>query len=171
MLVVLSKLALLLEVLKRTQNIQTDSPTYGKESLRVVLSTAASNRCYCKSIAVKAALLQGASLKCKVFLWPPPEALAGSNIWELITCVYGLNEKMKPSKYDLAIFYCHKHGVLEGIITCHIDDFIWFGTNNFSKKIIDKLWGTFRFGSEHSGMFKYLGLYVQQQHDKRILVH
>ena len=168
-------------------NIQTDSPTCGKEALRVVFSIAASEKWTCHTLDVKAAFLQGSPLQRKVYLRPPLEANAGKHIWLLNTCVYGLNDAsrywylrvreelfklgMKASKFDGAIFYFHNNNILEGIICTHVDDFFYCGTNNFKSSIIDKLRNIFKFGSEQSNMFKYIGLNIKRLNNGKIIVH
>ena len=165
-------------------SIQTDSPTCGKESIRVVLAIAASKKWICNSIDIKAAFLQGAHIERDVFLRPPPEAKSKGKVWHLQKCVYGLNDasrcwymrvrqelfnlNMISSKYDKAIFYWFYEGELAGIITCHVDDFFWCGTKNFKSKVIDKLRSIFLFGEEHSEIFKYVGLYIHQQENGKI---
>ena len=68
----------------------------------------------------------------------------------------------RKSKFDDAIFYWYCNDKLEGILSCHVDDFVWGGTNNFIKKVINVLKPTFSISSEECKTFKYLGLYVQQ---------
>ena len=170
-----------------TSGVQTDSPTCGKESLRVVLAIAASQSWSCHSIDVKAAFLQGSPLEREVFLRPPSEANAGSHVWKMKTCVYGLNDAsrywylrvrrellalgMVASKLDAALFYWRAEDGLEGIITCHVDDFLWCGSSRFEKKVIEKLRQVFLLGSEESEIFRYLGLHIHQQSDRVIKVH
>ena len=170
-----------------TSGVQTDSPTCGKESLRVVLAIAASQSWSCHSIDVKAAFLQGSPLEREVFLRPPVEANAGSHVWRMKTCVYGLNDAsrywylrvrqellnlgMVASKLDAALFYWRAEDGLEGIITCHVDDFLWCGSTRFEKEVIEKLRQVFLLGSEESEIFRYLGLQIHQQSDKVIKVH
>ena len=45
----------------------------------------------------------------------------------------------KKSKFDDAMFYWHNNGKLEGILSCHDDDFVWGGTINFINKVADVL--------------------------------
>ena len=162
-----------------SSSMQTDSPTCGSESLKVVFSIAASKKWKGNSIDIKAAFLQGASMDRDVYLRPPPEAKSDGKIWHLKKCVYGLNDasrywymrvrqelfklNMKSSKYDKAIFYWYDKGELSGIITSHVDDFFWCGTDSFRFSVIDKLRNIFEFGEEHSDFFKFIGLCIQQQ--------
>ena len=170
-----------------SSSMQTDSPTCGPESLRVVFEIAASKKWKGNSIDIKAAFLQGASMKRIVLLRPPPEAKSDLNVWQLKKCVYGLNDasrywymrvrqelfklNMKCSKYDKAIFYWYDEGELSGIITSHVDDFFWCGTASFRSNVIDNLRDIFEFGEEHSDFFKYIGLYIQQQENGKIILN
>ncbi|CAL4230517.1 unnamed protein product [Meganyctiphanes norvegica] len=78
---------------------------------------------------------------------------------------------MMPSKYDKAIFYWYYQGELAGIITSHVYDFFWCGTERFGINVIDKLRNIFLFGEEHSDIFKYIGINIHQQENGTILLH
>ena len=72
-------------------NVRTDSPTCSKETIRIALSIAASEKWKCNSLDVKAAFLQGNPLTRDIYVKPPKEAKT-QNIWKLQKAVYGLNE-------------------------------------------------------------------------------
>ena len=59
-------------------------------------------------------------------------------------------------KYDEAIFYWHQNGKLQGVLTAHVDDFFWAGSDKFEKNIINRLTSTFKISSEQSENFKYI---------------
>lgn len=64
----------------------------------------------------------------------------------------------------------YSYGRLEGIITCHVDEF--FGmVHSFGRKIIDNPRKILLFVVEQSEMFKNLGLRVRQQSDKSIVIN
>ena len=48
---------------------------------------------------------------------------------------------------------------------------LWCGTSNFGREVIETLRGTFHLGAEQSGIFRYLGLNLQQQSNKTIVVN
>ena len=75
----------------------------------------------------------------------------------------------RKSKFD-ATFYWYNNGKSEGILSCHIDDFVWGSINNFIKTVIKTLKKTFSISPEECETFKHLGLYVQQN-DGEIIVH
>ena len=122
-------------------------------------------------------------MKCLLKLPPEVDTI---NLWKLLVTVYGLCDaprawylKVKEvlekagarkSKFDDAIFYWYHNDKLEGILSCKVDDFVWGGTNNFIKKVINVLKQTFSINSEECETIKYLGLYVQQK-DGEITIH
>ena len=67
--------------------------------------------------------------------------------------VYG----MLKSKSDDAMFYWLSDGKLEGVLRCYVDDFVWGGSINFEKQIINVLKETFSVSSQDFETFKYLG--------------
>ena len=91
-------------------------------------------------------------MKCLLKLPPEVDTI---NLWKLLVTVYGLCDaprawylKVKEvlekagarkSKFDDAIFYWYHNDKLEGILSCNADDFVWGGTNNFIKKVINVL--------------------------------
>ena len=44
---------------------------------------------------------------------------------------------VSKNKFDDAIFYYHKNNNLEGIISTHVDDVFWGGTQAFQENVID----------------------------------
>ena len=59
---------------------------------------------------------------------------------------------------------------MEGILCCHVDDFVWGGTKNFKNKVIKLLNETFSISLERCETFKYLGLDVCEN-DNVITLH
>lgn len=155
--------------------IPKDSPTCYKESLRAILAIFAQNKWQPQSIDVKTAFLQGKHIEREVYIRPPHEANCPQHVWKLNKCVYGLSDASlywydsvksvlletgaKMSKIDPAVFYyMTKEGVLEGVIACHVDDFIWGGTNVFEQIVIDVIRNKFQIGKENSAAFQYVGI-------------
>ena len=87
------------------QNIDKESPTCSKDSLRTLFTVAAQNDWCLKSIDIKTAFLQGNLLNRDVFIQSPPEAKCHQNcIWKLNKCVYGLcNASLKWSALKIKI--------------------------------------------------------------------
>lgn len=92
-------------------------------------------------------------------------------------CVYGLADaslfwynKVKEtmqklggtvSKVDPAVFYwlddlCK----VTGVLACHVDDFMWGGSDMFSTVVIPKLIAVFQVGREEHNSFNYIGMEV-----------
>ena len=52
------------------------------------------------------------------------------------------------SKYDKAIVYWKKDAVLQGIIACHVDDFIFSGTALFMDNVVKSLKQKFKVSAQ-----------------------
>ena len=101
------------------RDIRKDSPTCGKDSLRLCLIILASKHWKISSLDIKAAFLQGKEINREVFLIPPAEANT-DKLWQLNKTVYGLSDAsrtwylsvreeltqigVEDSSYDEAIF-------------------------------------------------------------------
>ena len=122
-----------------TTKIRTDSPNISQENLCLICMIAVNNGWKLHSIGIKEAFLQGFPIDRDVYLVPPVEANTGK-LWKLKTAVYGLvdafrawyltvtdeltSQGAKCSIYDNALFYWRNCGKLEGIVCCHVDDFL-----------------------------------------------
>ena len=163
-------------------NVQKDSPTCAGESLRIVLAVIAQRQWKVNSMDIKTAFLQGHLLERQVFLRPPPEAHAKGKIWLLNKCVYGLNDASlnwykrvkevmctlggKMSKVDPAVFYWYdEEGQLQGVLACHVDDFLWGGDCSFEVEVIEKVRSHFLVGREEMDCFSYVGIEISQASD------
>lgn len=61
------------------------------------------------------------------------------------------------SKVDQAIFYwLDKDSAVCGVLGCHVDDFIWGGTQGFSTTVIPELRSAFQIGREEHENFCYV---------------
>ena len=76
---------------------------------------------------------------------------------------------MLKSKFGDATFYWLLNGKLEGVLCCHVDDFVWGGSINFEKQVINILKETFSVSSQEPEIFKYLGLYIDKKNDATTL--
>ena len=73
--------------------VQSDSPTFGKDALRIFLAVIASKNWTVKSTDIKSAFLQGKPIDRDIYLIPPKEAdTQAGNTWKLKRCLYGLND-------------------------------------------------------------------------------
>ena len=163
--------------------VPKDSPTCGKDILRVTLAIIAINKWELKSIDIKTAFLQGNKLSRDVYIKPTLEANCEINfVWKLKKCVYGLSNASlkwyhqikafvltnggKVSEIDPSMFTWHENNSLTGVIIVHVDDFLLAGNEKFQNTFIANLWQTFAIGKEESKQFKYLGLNYCYQEDK-----
>ena len=139
--------------------LKKESPTCGKDSLRIMLIITMSYGWCIKSLDIKRAFLQGMKLQRDVFIKPPPEAKVHGIVWKLIFAVYGLTDASRHfydrvelvliqlgafvSKLDPALFYFKHDNVVQGILVVHVDDFLYAGTTLFHEKVIKKLFEVF----------------------------
>ena len=162
-----------------TDNLQKDSPTCCRESLRLVLMTSATMKWILHSIDITAAFLQGGLIERKVFLKPPADVCSSDTVWLLKRCIYGLNDAPRSwynrvrevlvglgaivSSFDNALFLWYdSSGNLMGLLASHVDDFIYSGTKFFLTTVIVKLIQTFKVSKSCDGSFKYLGITIKQ---------
>ena len=105
--------------------IQKDSPTCSKDTLRTVQSVLCQKAWNLENIDTKAATFQGDSLNRDVFVEPPVEADCNESfLWKLDKCIHGLSDssfmwydrfrkfmsscKSKVSRVDPALFLWHE---------------------------------------------------------------
>ena len=69
---------------------------------------------------------------------------------------------MKVSLYDKCVFLWHKEKKLVGIITTHVDDFEYAGTQEWQDNVIRKIMDMFKISKMEKGSFKYIGLRIEQ---------
>ena len=164
---------------ENVDDLRTDSPTCMRESLRLLLAISSSKEWSINSIDIKVAFLQGKKIDRTIFLKPPKEAKSVGKLWKLKKAVYGLSDASRVwylrvvdevsklgatiSRYDKAFFNWKKDGILQGMMAVHVDDFIWCGTSDFEKCIIDPIRATFKISKEHKKVFRYLGVDLQQR--------
>ena len=163
---------------EESTNVRSDSPTCMKDSLRLLFTAAASNDWQLNSIDIKAAFLQGNPIERDLFLQPPREAKCDGMVWRLRKVVYGLSDASRvwylrvldemsklgatTSKYDKAVFIWRVNNKVEGILACHVDDFLWTGTWNFETKVTNPLKNVFKVSVESVDCFKYVGIQVNR---------
>ena len=163
-----------------TTQIQTDSPTCNKESVRILLAILSGNRWDMHTMDIKNAFLQGNDIQRETFLRPPKFAKT-NKIWKLKKTPYGLSDAGRQwyvrvlkellslgaiqSSYDKAAFVWYKDNSTMGVMVLHVDDFLYGGSEEFLKNIITKIRKIFIVGLEETNNFKYLGLHISQQPD------
>ncbi|CAC5415686.1 unnamed protein product [Mytilus coruscus] len=124
--------------------IPKNSPTSEKQSLRLILSIIANKRWSINSVDIKTAFLQGEKMQREVYLRPPKEAKA--NVYGLADASLKWYEKVKTtlldcggtvSKFDSAVFYWYNEKCLTGVLTVHVDDFLWAGSSSFEESVLE----------------------------------
>ena len=72
---------------------------------------------------------------------------------------------------DNAVFYYRENGKTQGIINVHVDDFITMGTENFYRKVVDKLKTMFNFSKIERGEdgFRFTGVDIKTTSDGIIM--
>ena len=60
------------------------------------------------------------------------------------------------------MFRWYNQGHLEGLFIMQVDDFLYSGTENFKKTIINKIQEKFKVGKHMEGNFKYVGFDIIQ---------
>ena len=61
-------------------------------------------------------------------------------------------------KLDNAVFSWYNNGSLQGLVACHVDDFVYGGNELFHTNVVEKLRSIFIVGTEQSRCFKFLGI-------------
>ncbi|KAM9471315.1 uncharacterized protein ACWYII_007190 [Salvelinus alpinus] len=139
-----------------TKQLPKDSPTCASESLRLLLTVICQKQWKLNSIDIKSAFLQGTELSRDIHIRPPPEAKSEGTLWKLKKCVYGLadgslycyskvkatvlNTGGKMSQVDPAVFHWLDQDCnVTGVLACHVDDFIWGGSQTFASTVIPHL--------------------------------
>lgn len=155
--------------------LRTDSPTCSKESLRMLLCILAAKRWKLCSIDIKSAYLQGNDISRDIYL-QPPKCANTTKLWKLNKTPYGLVDAGRQwyirvvkeftalgahqAKCDRAVFIWSNpdNDGPCGILTSHVDDFLYGGNSQFQNKILPKIREIFQIGLEESDSMRYLGL-------------
>ena len=133
-------------------NIQTDSPTVRKLSLRILFALALQYGRKVKNADVTSAFLRLHPLDRDVYVKPPADIHMEGTLWKLRVAVYGLGEAwrecyatisdwlikigMIKTETDPALFYYVKKGRPVGILALHVDDALYVGSAEFDKDVI-----------------------------------
>ena len=69
----------------------------------------------------------------------------------------------KQLKVDNAVFSWFENGCLHGLVACHVDDFVYAGSELFHAQVVTKLRSSFIIGKEEKYCFKFLGIFLECQ--------
>ena len=164
---------------EKPEEIQKESPTIRKCSMRTFLSMAASHEWTIKTTDIKSAFLQGNPLKLDVYVQPPKEAKVQNGfICKLKKCLYGLDDaarkffnsiyeelkrlQCQQSHLDPALFCFYQNYTFSGLFACHVDDFLHAGNQYFDESVMKHLRDRFLAGKLEGGIFKYVGFQIIQ---------
>ena len=170
-----TKARLVVRGFEECPDVQTDSPTVAKDSLRVFIALASSMNWDLRSVDIKAAFLQGNVFDRDVYVKPPREAQCSDQVlWKLSKAVYGLVDASRhwfmsikdrlisfgcaQSKLDKAYFTWYEGATLSGMIIIHVDDFIYAGSERFISRVVSGIRNSYVISNECSECFHYVGL-------------
>ena len=155
------------------ENIRADSPTAGKDTLKLALMIAANERWSIKSCDIKSAYLQGQELQRDILVRPPAEYDKPNKIWKLKKAAYGVLDggrlfylKLKEELINLGLHKVHADGALftfvkdgkfHGVVACHVDDLLMGGDEVFEKEVENKLLAAFQYSKIEVDDFNYCG--------------
>ena len=162
---------------KNKEYVRADSPSAGKETLRLALMIAANEGFSVKGADIKSAYLQGQELDRQIFVRPPPEADAEGKLWLLKKAAYGVLDGgrlfylrlveelarlgLHKVHADGALFTYVKNGTFHGLVASVVDDLIIAGDEVFEAEVEKKLQNIFVFSKVEVGKFKFCGCNVR----------
>ena len=138
---------------------RSDSPTTGKDAIRVLIGFSVANTWKCHCLDVK-----GQTINRDVYLLPPEEANQDGFLWKLKKMAYGLQDGSRNwyltiksllcnlgcamATCDPAVFFLREENRLLGLLVVHVDDVIWCGSEEFERKITQPVRSTYKIGKE-----------------------
>ena len=165
---------------KGIENIRTDSPTVSSESLRLMLTFAASTGLKINSIDFSSAFVQGKDIDRTVFLRPPPDVRQQKPgiVWHVVKRLYGFKDAsrgwmqaldedlkalgMQRSHYDKGLYFYVENNVVTGFIAVHVDDLLIIGPPSMYKDVIKPIKAKYVIGSHDEGAFTFTGWTLRQ---------
>lgn len=175
-------------------SIQTQSPTCGKDTVRLLLTVAASYGWEAVMIDLTNAYFQAELSKREggLYLVPPSDIKDDGMIWRVKGNLYGLrdgaaNLRKKAIKHlkqiggvqsetDPCLIIFKKQGETQGAATIWVDDYFVVGTQEIRQFVQKKIQEEFTVGRIVKDSFKYLGIKIEvrkdggfQQHQKEYI--
>ena len=165
--------------------VRKDSPTVRKGNIKIFSTIAAKEKWEIKSSDVTCAFLQGVDIERDVFLLPPKERRVPGMLWKLLKPVYGLVDAPRgwhlsldqeltgagceKSLLDPAMYLNFSMSMgerkIEGMALTHVDDVLHGGSNKFEEQIMKPVKKAFKFGTEETEKFRYVGMNMTQKGD------
>ena len=113
-------------------DIQSDAPTVGKSTLRLVLSVCANEGwLYLEALDVKAAFLQSRKINRDIYIVPPVEAELMGKLWKLKKTAYGLIDAANEWYFTI-----REHLITLGCIQSYLDKAVFNGFLGFFLMLI-----------------------------------
>ena len=175
------KARLVIRGYEENEKARSDSPTCGKDNIRLLLALAVSRDWKVHSLDVKAAFLQGKVIERDVYITAPKERRQNGQLWKLKKVVYGLSDasrswylrvaeameelKMRKLSLDNAVFLWEDLGAVQGVVVVHVDDMLFFGSQKFHSRVMAKFKTMFKISREEEKSFKYLGVNMTQDNE------
>lgn len=165
---------------KGVENIRTNSPTVNAESLRLLLTFAASTGLKINSLDFSSAFVQGKDIERTVFLRPPPDIRAKrpGMVWRVVKRLYGFKDAsrgwmlaldselkrlgMVRSDFDKGLYMWYKDGQLAGLLGIHVDDILHVGPLEMYNTVITALKNKYVIGAEDDQAFTFVGWNLKQ---------
>ena len=167
-------------------NVDSDSPTVRKITLRVMICLAVQYRWRVSTADVTAAFLQSQVMLRTVHVKPPRDIRKDGKLWLLLKPMYGLQESGrcwyvtvdlyltslggKKTTADPACWVFHHDGRFMGFFALHVDDALYAGTPRFHDTVMKSIFSKFKFGKLEEGDFKLLGWNMQTTKEGEISI-
>ena len=167
-------------------NVDSDSPTVRKVTLRVMICLAVQYRWRISTADVTAAFLQSHVMLRTVHVKPPRDIRKEGTLWLLLRPMYGLQESGrcwyvtvdlyltglggKKTTADPACWVFHHENRFMGFLALHVDDALYAGTPRFHETVMKSLFKEFKFGKLEEGDFKLLGWNMETTREGEISV-
>ena len=160
---------------------RSDSPTVSRQSLRLLLSSAASKGEKIYSLDFKGAFVQGQQIEREVYLLPPADVRRERPhlLWRVNKRLYGFKDASRgwylefdramkelgcvASTVDAAMYiYKDDKGKVAGLAGVHVDDVLYSGTKEFHDKVIGVLKKNYIIGRVEEELFTFTGWSLKQ---------
>ena len=151
------------------------------------MALAAQNRWSVKCADATVSFFHSNKVTQDIFVVPVKEAGHQGRLWKLLQHMYGLEDSgrhwyimiaealkkliCKRVETDHAMLYYHESEKLQGIITMHVDDILYCGSDIFIESVIKLIFSIFKFGFiTEDDAYKTLGWNIYHSSDGSIAV-
>jgi len=168
-------------------DIQSDSPTVDRHTVKLMMAVAANQGWTPRSIDISAAFLQGKEIERDVYVLPPPEYKKPGIVWKLKKGLYGLREASrlwyeelledlerhggKKLTGDPGCLVFHHENEFVGFALVHVDDIYTSGEDDFQDDLVNKIKTRFKVSKDQAKNFTYTGMAVRTDNMGRIYLN